>query len=436
METHHFPSDLAECVTSLWDTFIGGAVDVEEAYVRPLLPSPSQLKSLLETAYLASLETHEAHALEFFICCTPDLADAKDHYDFGIVEAWEFRNHRPYDVDEIRRLGLATNLDTSALWVSFPHDPQKKLSIWGLVNFGGRWAEARRGHTYSFDSLPHALSIRAEGPGRLIVYQGDYAIVSLAGGKIIEGQSVPTVELLGINSLFDKTLENLKDKITSPEHESPKEWNSFQWIALINAIYAILNEIQRNGYGGTLIFVREMSIVEDLLRIKYRLSRNIHHLRYRFIELINSRHKHSDYLWQNPSTGKAEDSTSTLELQEAQRKLAETCSFIGRLAATDGAIVLDTNLDVIGFGVEILTDKLQSAQVWEIPDYLKPERIEGDSEQFGMRHRSAMRLCAAIADCASFVVSQDGEVSLMWKEEGRGCFTKGIKTTNANMILA
>ena len=124
------------------------------------------------------------------------------------------------------------------------------------------------------------------------------------------------------------------------------------------------------------------------------------------------------------------------EIQEAQRRLTESCMFIGNLAGTDGAIVLSTDLRVRGFGAEILLDKAKRSKVYVVEDPLSRTKEEGDSESFGMRHRSAMRLCSATGGLAVFVVSQDGGVSLLWNDNGDSCYKSGIQTTNANMVLA
>jgi hypothetical protein len=66
----------------------------------------------------------------------------------------------------------------------------------------------------------------------------------------------------------------------------------------------------------------------------------------------------------------------------------------------------------------------------------KEGRRELDSEQKGMRHRSAIRLCATEPRVAIFVASQDGGISLVWNKDGDVCFKSGITTTNVNMVLA
>jgi DNA integrity scanning protein DisA with diadenylate cyclase activity len=59
-----------------------------------------------------------------------------------------------------------------------------------------------------------------------------------------------------------------------------------------------------------------------------------------------------------------------------------------------------------------------------------------DSEEFGMRHRSAIR-CVAVAErTAAFVVSQDGTVTFCWKQGGRVLLKRDVNTANPNMVGA
>lgn len=101
-----------------------------------------------------------------------------------------------------------------------------------------------------------------------------------------------------------------------------------------------------------------------------------------------------------------------------------------------GAIALRTDLSIDGFGTEILLDKARCTKVYKVSDPASKVREKLDSEQFGMRHRSAMRLCSVARDLAIFVISQDGGVSLVWNDNGDMCFKSGLKTTNINMALA
>ncbi|MCP4257046.1 MAG: hypothetical protein GY774_05910 [Planctomycetes bacterium] len=433
---HSFPKDFAEYLRDIWENVIGGQ------YTPPPLPGELQLVSLIETAYLAGLETDELRSLRFTLCGTPVSEVVSQNEECEKVEYWPFAEERAFTVHEVRRLATTTDLDSSAIWIRFPADEEEPLSIQGLVNFGSSWAFARRGYQYNYDQLPHALLLRVEGPGRIIAYQGHFGIASLESGEIKKAGHSPAGDLLGAHRLFSEVQDLLRNDVIPPKYEATQEWHSFEWSAIINVVLAIVNTIQINGHGGALIFLGQSCKYEDLLRIKYRLSLQSDQVRQRFVNFMNMRHKYGDMVWPPQfKDGDAEASEEILrltsyELIDAQRKLAESCTFVGNLSGTDGAIVIGTDLSVLGFGAEILLDNAPRSEVYSVTDPLRKTKVEGNSEMFGMRHRSAMRLCAATKGLAIFVVSQDGGVSLVWNEEGESCYMEGIRITNANMVLA
>jgi hypothetical protein len=50
-----------------------------------------------------------------------------------------------------------------------------------------------------------------------------------------------------------------------------------------------------------------------------------------------------------------------------------------------------------------------------------------------MRHRSALRCVSVASGASAFVVSQDGTVTFMWKQDGRVLLKRNVNTSNPNM---
>lgn len=436
--THSYssPSDFANALREVWDNLIGGQ------YTPPPLPNALHLRVFLETIYLASMETDEARPLQFTACATPESLDVLRDDEVGPVEACPFATDRQFTVQEIRRLSAATHLDSSAIWVRFPTNENAPLAIHGLVNFGSSWVYARRGYQYHHDQIPHAFLLRAEGPGRLVAYQGRSRVAALITGKIVRPEGVSVFDLSGAYPVFSEAHDLLRRDVVPPEYEIAREWHQFEWIAVINVILSVVNTIQQNGHGGALIVASQTCDLNGFLRMKYKFSQETNDLRQRFVHFLNLRHKYGDMVWPPqfkhgaPEVLEETVRLTATEIREAQRRLTETCIFIGNLAGTDGAIVLGTDLKLKGFGTEILLDNAKRSKVYTVKDALGGPKEEGDSESFGMRHRSAMRLCGAITGLAVFVVSQDGGVSLVWNDKGDSCYKSGIQTTNVNMVLA
>ena len=273
INTNFFPTDFANHLRKIWDNLIAGQ------YTPPLLPNDLQLRSFLETIYLASMEREESRNLCFAVCATPESFQILKEDEAETIEVWPFVKDRQLSVQEIRRIASATNLDSSAIWVRFPAENGRAMVIHGIINFGSSWAHARRGYQYHYDQIPHAFLLRAEGPGRLVAYQGEYRVAALIGGQIIEAVNVSPLELVGAHPLFSEAHDLLRNDVIPPEYEVAREWHQFEWTAIINVILSVVNTIQANGHGGALIFASKSCDLNKFLRIKYKLSDEANGLR-------------------------------------------------------------------------------------------------------------------------------------------------------------
>ena len=391
------------------------------------------------------METDEARPLRFMLCCSSGLERIPHRVGAEPIESWEIYPERPFNVQEIRSIAAVADLDASAIWIRFTGGGSGKLMIRGLVNLGRSWAVARNAFSYHYDELPHTLTVRVTAPGRMVIYQSAYRMASLAGGKLeIGGLKIAQLDLLGINPLLDEGRSALRDLINAPEEEYVGQWHSFESLAYINCILAILNGMQLAGHGGALILTGQHYdiIKSDCVKIKYGLASGGESLKNHFIEFMNARHTHGNLVWlsewQNENAPTEQEITlASYPLRGLQQKVAQACAFVGSLAGTDGAIVLRTDLVVVGFGTEIVIDKVDRPEAFEVDHPMQKEDLPVfDTEQRGMRHRSAIRLCGTESNLAVFVVSQDGGVSLVWSKDDKVFFKPGISTTNINMLLA
>jgi hypothetical protein len=92
------------------------------------------------------------------------------------------------------------------------------------------------------------------------------------------------------------------------------------------------------------------------------------------------------------------------------------------LMAVDGALVLNKQFEVVGFGVELRAPALPTTCVYRALD---PEATQLQAEAAnsgGTRHRAAYRLCQAEPECLALVVSQDGGVKFVRQQAGQIVF--------------
>lgn len=434
-----FPADLAAKVAEEWPYLIAGD------YSPPPLPGPAQLEELLEVAYFAGMETDEARPLRFMLCCSRDAEEIPSRVGASPIESWQLASERPFNIQEIRRLASVTDIDSSAIWIRFSADDAGKLMIRGLVNLGRSWSVARNAFSYHYDELPHALIVRVTAPGRMVIYQSGYRMAALSSGNLEFGRmQMAWMDMIGANPLFEEGHKAVRELITAPTHEHAKQWHEFEWLAYVNCILAVLNGMQLAGHGGALILKSHRCDFSKsgCVRIKYCLTAGGDSLRNHFIEFMNARHRHGDLVWMSEwqkdvAPSEQEIASASFPLRGLQQKVAQASGFVGSLAGTDGAIVLRSDLTVEGFGTEIVLDKVEPARAFEVDNPMQKEGLrELDTEQMGMRHRSAIRLCGTESNLAVFVVSQDGGVSLVWSKDGNVYFKSGITTTNMNMLLA
>lgn len=435
---HKTIKDFADQVFDLWENFVAGD------YTPPPIPNKKQLKYLFEVAYLASMETEESRFINFTLCCAEKNSEVKRCSSDEILQSWSFEKNREYNIQEIRRLSVATDPNTTAILIECDSKANEIPEIRGLLHLGSSWSTARNAFSYFYEPLPKTLTIRCISPGYINVYQGEYAIAKFKSGRCEVGsQSYTPLDLLGAYPIFEDGQDNIRKEIITPTHEDVKDWNEFEWIAYVNVILAIVNKMRIGRRGGALILCGLNSNLLDqkLVNIKYQISKPKNHLKNSFIIFMNLRHKHVDrliYLQQNNMNIKndKELSSTYFELLNAEKKLAEDCIFIGNLSGSDGALILKNDLKFEGFGTEIVLDKSKRSKVYKVDKPASDNYSELESEQFGMRHRSAMRLCSNSNDAVIFVVSQDGGTSLVWNEKGKVYFKTDIKTTNINMILS
>jgi hypothetical protein len=114
-----------------------------------------------------------------------------------------------------------------------------------------------------------------------------------------------------------------------------------------------------------------------------------------------------------------------LEAREAYReldgKLVIELDTIAGMTSLDGAVVLDTDLKLIGFGAKIdvkgMSAPPDNIQTWEPSVPMKRNTVPF-TEIGNTRHQSAARFVDHYSGCLAFVSSQDGRFTIFFKEDG------------------
>ncbi|HEX5214785.1 MAG TPA: hypothetical protein VFV98_04950 [Vicinamibacterales bacterium] len=434
-----FPADLAEQVIARWHTFVS-----RHDSPAPPLPAAGHLRHILETAFLASLEREEGRDLRFVLCCAPEITVPRDGQS-ETVPVVPLQTPRLLTVEALRSLAPAVSPMNAAILVKCPlaNDRIGQCEIAGVLNIGSNLARARSGRSFYHRPAPYALVIDVRDAGEMHIYRGGIKLASLKAGSLHDQLAYSGLEFLPISDILGRGSDALRPRITPPEHEPARETSDFEWTALLNTLLCIVNGVKEHEHGGTLLLVAPGSEPTLPIRIKFDVNELSSTLADRFVEFLNSRHELASARWRRKVAGPALQSEAVLShLQNttliAEEDLADAADLAARLSAVDGALVLTSDLRVLGFGAEIVLDAAQPISAYDVTGHLRraDPKPEVDSESFGMRHRSALRCVAMAKDAAAFVVSQDGTVSFCWKQDGHVLLKRHVNTANPNMVGA
>ena len=103
---------------------------------------------------------------------------------------------------------------------------------------------------------------------------------------------------------------------------------------------------------------------------------------------------------------------------EDQIAFAETIELVARLTAVDNALLLDTDLNVRGFGVQVIEGETPQHEL-PAPRTRTPRDVHVDdlSTFKGTRHPAGVIYCMRQPrEAAAIIVSQDGHLTLAIKD--------------------
>lgn len=408
MEEYAFPGDLLEGIKSRWELIPDNTFK---------LPRDDVLRRLLETCYHASLRTSEQRKVH----CVVAYASVEDVPEGALQLA-----NPPVLTDaELVRLAPVTSYRQTVIGCDAR---EGWLRIWGFFEYGHTWVQHSSGDPPDVpmqlaDLPPDCLTITIEGPGALTIARGRTALVRLQAGKIIFPQETLFQSDKNPLGLFFHSV--ISDLCSSSGNLIKTRWNdsSFGQRSLLNiyttSILAILERIRLRQHGGSVVIARA-PLPEELAHMTYTVSEHVGLAS----EIID--YKALDDVLRIAAselntTTELEHCRTEVLLSERSRKLIRGISQISLLAAVDGAVLLDQQLRIQGFGVRF-------------PILLPPGTMvlnsltgrEYPCDQWGLRHQSVFSLCQKCEQLIGLIVSQDGEVKAVKAEGGRIMFWDGI----------
>jgi hypothetical protein len=432
---HAYPQHLAAVVAGEWesvcpppDVYGAAAFSAGDA-----LPSAPLFERVISTCYQASLLLDEQRPVTFrLMLIDPARLPAEQGPPDGLHRL-QFDEARPFNEHELRRLSQTAGFYRALIGVRV--DPEEGLVIWGIIHSGPRWLRTLNGGRRASKPLPLSLVVAVTGPGRLEVDQGSVTVAKLEEGQIF-GPSKNVFDSRWLDEDFAAARAELDGL-----HRAAREKAETVWARLDDRVTGLIAQqllkrvvaaIRNSHHGGILVIVpperaEELLGANPHLTLKYKFAAGEPRARFHtlMVEIMNTLAEvGGKKLKANLSASEPKpvgwreyEKSDNAALSALDEAVFETAHLIAGLAATDGAVVMTSRFEVLGFGGEIACDEADVSVVGKALD-IEGARVERESvESVGTRHRSAFRFCREVRDALAVVISQDMDVRFVkWKE--------------------
>lgn len=426
---HAYPHHLSEEILRLWDNF--SEREPSKRYNK--LPDGEVLEYLISTCYQVSMMSEELRSQRFRIALC-DLSEFPPELGppYGFLRI-VFKEPRAFHEYELLKLSPASEFESSLIGVC--HDPAKGLQIWGLINSGTRWIQAFQGGSKTIMPMPDSLVLDITGPGSIRAYRGSNILAQLSAGRI----TMPYTNVLHSRWLAQR-VESVHKEImemhirSRPDADIAWATISESFVARLyeQVIKRIISSIRNMKHGGIIILfppslIQRITSPNPYVFIKYMFKDEepVRRLRWLTVGIMNELAKHYGSSKEpGKVVGWGEYVVATkktlLELDEA---LFECARLIANLATVDGAVILATGLDLVGFGAVIKGTFSKEEIIARAIDAEGEQRVYERAEGVGTRHLAAYHLCKEIPDVLATVISQDGNTSLVtWMNDFVTCW--------------
>jgi hypothetical protein len=364
------------------DERVGSTHDFADEVARHLeggdLPDAGELRVLLETAFFASLNEEEGRRLGFTLAWTSNAG--AEH------EAFELARPIAATPKSVAKLAPATTREATAIAV---RREGSGLVLWALLQHN----EARE----------PPLTIHALGPGVLKVVHRGIPRALYTGGQILALEPEHPVE---------SPARRLTATFACWSRDADPVTRIDARAALVTRVAARALE---HAHGG-MILVVPADVEPEGVRVHYAIRAGADVLLRRYAELVGSLPPGERLARIAASRARRPDGHMNVR-DEAQLRAAEAVEFVARLTAIDNALLLDTDLRVRGFGVQVIEGQALPYEFRHRDPYSNDAHLDDLSTFKGTRHPAGVVFCLRQpGQAAAIIASQDGRLSLATKD--------------------
>lgn len=396
----------------------------------PLPLTVRQLESLISACYQASLLREEGRSTRFVAC----VAEPEQ---FPILQKREdratpllLRTPIAFRAQELRRLAPALDRNRTVIGVR-PVGPtdSTEMQVWGIVdganlNWGGHLED-----DYGELTLPRGFFASVLGPAHLHIGIGT-ADFYLRSGTLQFMDSPQLSAWPWVSDVFAAAIEMVGEYVASATRPlgDLATWKTVckgqAALLLERLLRRVLKGIARQAHGGAIVVIPRDQTHAEHLRVKYGFNEpgdvRVHSA---FLAKAKAMATWSSRFNLLSSAAREEAASSLVDRIDAEvgdtreDLFAASTGFVTQLAAVDGAVVLDDQLVVKGFGAELVDLPEVGRPISEIG--LDGRQRDVAQEEFGTRHRSMFRFVSHHSRAIGLVLSQDGGGRVVVKEDGR-----------------
>jgi hypothetical protein len=304
------------------------------------------------------------------------------------------------------------------------------LVVWGLIDQGNSYHDYVNFDSESGPERPGLFQASILGVGHLAAYIGYEKVAELRRNALVRA----AIDVFQTGRVRDALESGIRSHLDSLRTGWPDEFPGDQdfdapivetWLS---SIRRLLLRVQNIRHGGAFLITADQSL--QSLSVKHRITYNRlrtalqRHAVATAQQSIASGIIGEEYLDEDlddmPVGLHLDEVIAGYDLEEIRNELGAVIWFISLLTRVDGLVLLNPQLEVQGFGVEITASE-EPSEIYSAGDAWAAESLlkKIDYQQYGTRHRSMMRYCAKFPGSVGFVISQDGDVRVMTTVDGR-----------------
>jgi hypothetical protein len=343
------------------------------------LPSDEELARLVEVAFFASLHEEEARRAEFNVAWQAGSR--------GCAAVVAMTTPVPVTPKNLAKLAPATLQEATSIAV---RSEGSELVAWALVERNSRAGSP--------------LTIRVLAPGALRV---DYASVPralYARGEIL---------FLGGAHEVKSPARLLTRAFAAWAHQADPDAGIDPRAAVITRIAARALE---HKHGGMILLVPADLTAALGVRVHYAVGEGAAVLAKRYGDVTSDVAVEHRLERLRGSRARGIDGRVSVR-DQAQIAFAEAIEFVARLTAIDNAVLMDTDLKLRGFGVQVIEADAPQIQFEHANPYSDSVHVDDLSTFKGTRHPAGVIFCMRQErEAAAIIASQDGRLSLAIKD--------------------